>query len=137
MSISNLQATSSVTFVMAMAAVAVLAAVAAVASSPTTRDGVFTPEQVTRGKAVYEKSCINCHPAEFFRDRLTLWENKPVTVVFESISAAMPQDNPGSLLTSEYIDVLAYIFSITGSPTGSKELTTDTMDGVNVAAAGG
>ena len=122
--------------VASLALAAALITAVASAGLPTTRDGVFTAEQVARGKAVYEKSCANCHPAEFYRDRLPLWQDMPVGVVFESISTSMPQDNPGSLLTSEYLDVLAYIFSITGSPAGSKELTTETMDGINVAPAG-
>jgi len=125
-----------VTIIASLAVVAAFATAAAVAGSATTRDGVFTAEQVARGKAVYDKSCATCHPAEFYRDRLALWQDKPVGSVFESISTSMPQDNPGSLLTSEYLDVLAYIFSITGSPPGNKELTTDTMDGINVAPAG-
>lgn len=110
-------------------------AMAAVASAPTTRDGVGTAEQVARGKAVYDKSCVTCHPVEFYRDRLPLWQDKPVASVFESISVSMPQDNPGSLLTSEYLDVLTYIFSITGSPAGKAELTVDTMESINVAPA--
>ena len=108
---------------------------AAMASAPTTREGVGTAEQIARGKAVYDKSCVACHPAEFYRDRLPLWQNKPVATVFESISTSMPQDNPGSLLTSEYLDVLTYIFSVTGSPSGSAELTVDTMESISVAPA--
>ena len=116
-------------------AAALLAAVAG-AGSTTTRDGVFTTEQVARGKTVYDKSCATCHPAQFYRDRLPLWQDRTVGTVFESISTSMPQDNPGSLLTSEYLDVLAYILSITGSPAGKEELTTDTMESINVAPAG-
>lgn len=105
---------------------------AAVASGRSTKDGAFTAEQAERGKAVYDKSCVNCHQADFYRERLTRWQNKPVGQLFESVSTTMPADNVGGLLTSEYVDVLAYIFSITGSPTGSEELTTDNMDAVIV-----
>jgi mono/diheme cytochrome c family protein len=113
--------------------VASAVAAVAIAAPLTTRDGVFTPEQVARGKAVYDKSCANCHPTEFYRDRMTVWESKPVAQLFESVSASMPQDNPGSLLTSEYLDALAYIFSIIGSPTGTTELTAENMETINVA----
>jgi mono/diheme cytochrome c family protein len=119
-----------------LAVMAACAGVAAIAGASTTRDGVFTAEQAARGKAVYDKSCATCHPADFYRDRLPLWRDKSVGLVFESISTSMPQDNPGSLLTSEYIDVLAYILSLTGSPAGSSELTTDAMDGIDVAPTG-
>jgi mono/diheme cytochrome c family protein len=115
---------------------AIFAGVAAIAGPVTTRDGVFTAGQAARGKVVYDKSCATCHPTEFYRDRLVLWQDKTIGLVFESISTSMPQDNPGSLLTSEYVDVLAYILSITGSPAGGSELTTDAMDGINVVPAG-
>src|SRR5687768_11155380 len=104
----------------------------ALATGRSTKDGAFTAEQVERGKAVYDKSCVNCHQADFYRERLVRWENKPVGMLFESVSTTMPADNVGGLLTSEYLDVLAYIFSVTGSPTGAEELTTDNMDAVNV-----
>ena len=106
---------------------------AAIAATRTTKDGAFTAEQAERGKAVYERSCKNCHQADFYRERLLRYENKSVAALFESVSTAMPADNVGSLLTSEYIDVLAYVFSITGSPAGAAELTTDTMEGISIA----
>ena len=125
--------TSSVAQKSVVLAIGGFIAAVALAGPLTTGDGVFTAEQVARGKAVYDKSCVTCHPTEFYRDRLALWQSKPVIDLFESVSASMPQDNPGSLLTSEYTDALAYIFSITGSPTGSSELTVDTMEKINVA----
>jgi mono/diheme cytochrome c family protein len=118
-----------------LAAIAVIGVVglsAAFASGRSTKDGAFTAEQAERGKAVYDKSCVNCHQADFYRERLTRWQNKPVGQLFESVSTTMPADNVGGLLTSEYVDVLAYIFSVTGSPAGSEELTTDNMDAVTV-----
>ena len=104
----------------------------ALANGRSTEDGAFTAEQAERGKAVYDKSCVNCHQVDFYRERLARWENKTVGELFESIATTMPADNVGGLLTSEYLDVLAYIFSITGSPAGDEELTTDNMDAVVV-----
>ena len=106
---------------------------AAYAGAKSTKDGAFTSEQAERGKDVYEKSCSTCHQADFYRDRLTRYQSKPVGQLFEVVSTTMPADNVGGLLTSEYLDALAYIFSITGSPAGSEELTTDNMDSINVA----
>jgi|HigsolmetaAR202D_1030399.scaffolds.fasta_scaffold00994_9 mono/diheme cytochrome c family protein len=105
---------------------------AALANGRSTKDGAFTAEQAERGKAVYDKSCVNCHQVDFYRERLARWENKTVGELFESLSTSMPADNVGGLLTSEYIDVIAYIFSITGSPAGDEELTTDNMDAIAV-----
>jgi mono/diheme cytochrome c family protein len=104
------------------------------AGARSTKDGVFSAAQVERGKAVYEASCKNCHQADFYTERLQRWDNKSVDELFQAVSTAMPADNVGSLATSEYVDVLAYIFSITGSPVGSSELTADNMATVKIAA---
>ncbi len=117
----------------ALLATGVLVCVAALASVRSTKEGAFTTEQAERGKVVYDRSCKNCHQVDFYRERLLRWQNKSVGALFQQVSTTMPSDNVGSLLTSEYIDVLAYVFSITGSPAGSGELTTDTMDNVNIA----
>jgi S-disulfanyl-L-cysteine oxidoreductase SoxD len=110
-----------------------LAALSSVANGLSTKNGVFTEEQAARGKQVYEKSCQNCHQPDFYVEKLAKWENKPVGALFQALSTTMPADNVGSLLTSEYLDVLAYVFSITGSPAGKSELTTDNMDSIAVA----
>ena len=34
----------------------------------------------------------------------------------------MPEDNPGSLTDEEYVDVIAYMFSVGGMPAGEDEL---------------
>jgi mono/diheme cytochrome c family protein len=104
------------------------------AGARSTKDGVFSAAQVERGKTVYEAACKNCHQADFYSERLQRWQNKSVDELFQAVSTAMPADNVGSLATSEYVDVLAYIFSITGSPVGSSELTADNMGAVKIAA---
>jgi len=115
-------------------AASILSAAALAAAAHSTKDGAFTTQQAARGKLVYEKSCANCHQADFYRERLARWKDKSIGELFEAVSTAMPADNVGSLATSEYIDVLAYVFSITGSPAGNNELTTDTMDAIKIAA---
>jgi hypothetical protein len=106
----------------------------ALAAGRTTKEGVFTAEQADRGKIVFEKSCKNCHPPEFYSERLVRYANKPVNDFFEIVATTMPADNVGSLLTSEYVDVMAYILQITGSPAGKTELSTDNMEGLTLAA---
>ena len=106
---------------------------AALASARTTKDGAFTVEQAARGQLVYERSCKTCHQADFYRERLQRWDNKSVSELFDAVSTSMPADNVGSLLTSEYIDVLAYVFSITGSPPGNSEITQDNMESILIA----
>ena len=108
-----------------------IVSMAAFADAKSTKDGAFTVDQTARGKVIYDKSCGNCHQADI-RDRLSRFESKSVGQLLEVVSTAMPADNPGSLALSEYVDALAYIFSITGSPVGSEELTPDSADSVNV-----
>jgi mono/diheme cytochrome c family protein len=120
------------TLIASAAIAALVTAAVALAGDLSTKDGAFTREQAERGKAVYDKSCVTCHPAEFYREQLGRWQNKPVAELFEVVSTTMPSDKPGALLTSEYVDVLAYVFSITGAPAGSNELTTDNMESINV-----
>jgi S-disulfanyl-L-cysteine oxidoreductase SoxD len=106
----------------------------AATSARSTKEGAFTAEQADRGKLVYETSCKNCHQPEFYSERLTRYNNRSIDALFQSVSTTMPADNVGNLLTSQYVDVLAYIFSLTGSPAGSEELSTETMEGIKIVA---
>jgi mono/diheme cytochrome c family protein len=98
----------------------------------TTRDGAFTAEQAARGKRVYDNYCFNCHPAAYYEARLPNWANASVGSLFDTVSSTMPEENPGFLSNAEYLDVLAYIFSITGSPSGENELTTSNMAAITI-----
>ena len=89
----------------------------------TTRDGVFTAAQADRGKRVYDSFCASCHPAEFYETRLLAWQDATVGELLEALSATMPSESPGALATSQYVDVIAYVLSITGSRAGDRELT--------------
>lgn len=118
-----------------IALLSALACVTALANGMrSTKDGAFTPAQAERGKKIYEQSCKNCHQADFYSERLLRYENKSVDALFQAVSTTMPADNVGSLATSEYVDVLAYVFSITGSPSGNSELTADNMESVKINA---
>ena len=37
----------------------------------------------------------------------------------------MPEDNPGSLTDQEFVDVIAYMLSVSNLPTGDAELQVD------------
>ena len=45
--------------------------------------------------------------------------------VFNQIRTTMPDDNPGSLERQEYIDLVAYIFSLNAYPAGEGDLPAD------------
>src|SRR5262245_33376454 len=114
-------------------AVVLAVSFSAFAASRSTKDGVFTAAQAERGKAVYDRSCKNCHQPEFYTEKLLRYANQPMSALFETVSATMPADNVGSLPTSEYIDVLAYVLSINGAAPGKEEMTEATMPGIAIA----
>jgi mono/diheme cytochrome c family protein len=113
--------------------VAAALAPAALAGDLTTRDGAFTVEQAERGRTVYEESCLACHDVEFYQTRLAVWQTATVAELFEALSATMPSENPGGLTDEQYLDVLAYVLSITGSPAGSDELSLVNMGTIEIA----
>jgi mono/diheme cytochrome c family protein len=106
---------------------------AALAQHKTVNDGVFTEAQVTSGEVVYESQCSTCHNMRFYTDTLKSWNNQPLLYLWESIMGTMPADNPGSLMLQEYTDVIAYILSENGFPTGDAKLDPDNgMDLINI-----
>ena len=105
------------------------------AQDKTVNDGVFTAAQVDSGQIVYDASCKTCHNMRFYSDTLKSWNNQPLIYLWESILGTMPADNPGSLLLEEYTDVIAYILSENGFPTGETKLDPDNgMDQINILA---
>ena len=106
---------------------------AGIAQEKTVKDGVFTEAQVTSGQVVYDSQCKTCHNMQFYRDTLRSWNNQPLLYLWESIMGTMPADNPGSLMFEEYTDVIAYILSENGFPTGDTELDPDNgMEQINI-----
>ena len=100
----------------------------------TTRDGAFTAGQAARGKLVYDEFCSSCHQVDYYETKLAAWQDASVGDLFAALSATMPSANPGGLTSAQYLDVLAYIFSITGSPAGDEELSLRNMDAVQIAS---
>ena len=104
-------------------------------------DGVYTEAQASRGEFIYEGACGFCHGyrldgaaddpdmrsspplarAKFLRD----WEGRSLAVLFELSKTTMPEDNPGSLTDQEFVDVIAYMLSVSNLPTGDAELQVD------------
>ena len=99
-------------------------------STPTTRDGAFSVAQSERGRRIYNNFCVSCHPAQFYETQLLLWQDVPISEFVGALSATMPAESPGVLAMSQYLDVTAYILSITGSPAGDAELTLDSAAAV-------
>ena len=89
----------------------------------TTRDGVYTAPQAERGKLVYKRACVECHPLDWYQgEQMKAWEGAPIFGLFELTMNRMPPQNPGSLKRREYADILAFILSLNDQPLGSEEL---------------
>ena len=112
-----------------IALTALLAGVlSAAAEDPRTIvDRVYSVAQAERGEQRFKVSCSSCHtPSSFgggsFAER---WSGQTMAEVFEFVSNAMPENDPGGLKKEDYADVLAYILRINAYPAGYDELPTD------------
>jgi cytochrome c len=109
-------------------AVALLTICSVVSADPrTVNDGVFTKDQAKVGEALYKDQCLLCHDKKYFRPVLKRWEGQPINVLYTVMSTSMPESNPGFLSEKEYVDILAYILSLSRYAAGDSEL--DYKDG--------
>src|SRR3954462_9865873 len=102
-------------------------------------DGVFSAEQVARGKKSYAAACGDCHGDELEGDgkkALPLkgeafrknWTNKTMHKLIDSTWRTMPPDDPRTLSRELCTDVTAYILSENGYPTGKTALAVNAPD---------
>jgi mono/diheme cytochrome c family protein len=102
-------------------------------------DGVFSPEQVARGKKSYAAECADCHGDElegdgkkspplkgetFFKN----WTTKSVHRLIDTTRRTMPPEDPAILSRELCTDVIAYILAENGYPTGKADLAVDAPD---------
>src|SRR5437899_319320 len=113
--------------------------VAAIAASPaltagqarTATEGVYTAAQATRGQAAFKEKCAVCHGDmleglvgppltgdEFFKS----WGNQPLSELVDKIQKTMPQNDPGSLMRPEIVDLVAHILLTGKFPVGTAQL---------------
>ena len=104
----------------------ILCAVAA-ADPRTTNDAIYSKAQAKSGAQLYQRHCLICHDKKYFRPVLKAWDGRSLELFFVAMSSSMPQSNPGALRDNEYIDILAYILSLSRYPTGDADL--DYRDG--------
>ena len=90
-------------------------------------DGVYTEDQADVGETLYKEHCLLCHDKKYFRPVLKRWEGQPLSIMFTVMSTSMPESNPGFLSQKEYVDILAYILSLSRYAPGDTEL--DQADG--------
>jgi alcohol dehydrogenase (cytochrome c) len=95
----------------------------------------FTEEQAARGQAIAAATCATCHSATLqggpggppmvgaaFRAR---WTPQSGDALFNFIREKMPPANPGSLSTTDYADVFAYVLKTNGAKAGTAALSAD------------
>ena len=90
-------------------------------------DGVYTEAQAERGYLVFRDTCAECHGEnEMYGTAFMFeWEGSSLGRLYRLISRTMPDDDPGSLPTDSYVDVLSYILQLNDFPGGATELTAD------------
>jgi S-disulfanyl-L-cysteine oxidoreductase SoxD len=92
-------------------------------------DGVYTDDQASRGNAVFNASCANCHTLDSQGNRplsgKKFWDSytqKTVGDLFAFMQKNMPNGNGGSLSEKTYADLVALVLKSNGIPAGSTEL---------------
>jgi mono/diheme cytochrome c family protein len=103
----------------------------------TVWSGVYSQAQATQGQAVYTARCGRCHGDDLngaavgtslIGDRfLQFWREDTVESLFIKIRDTMPRNSLGTMKDEEYLNVTAYILQRNGFPTGSMEMTPETM----------
>lgn len=89
--------------------------------------GVFTDEQAARGDTEHQTNCTTCHGTEKYTGDAfkQAWVGRTAFDLFDQLKTTMPDDNPGSLSTQQYVDIIAYIFKSNGYPAGTEVLPAD------------
>ena len=104
-------------------------------SAKTVWSGVFTADQATQGKALFETKCAICHGAELNGGEMAPawagagfvanWQGTSLGDLFTRIHTTMPANDPGSMNNAEVALVLSYILSFNQFPAGSTPLPAD------------
>lgn len=126
-------------------------------ASPVTRaadeapiwSGVFTAEQVARGKEAFDGNCARCHqqnlqgsdrgPSLLGTNFWSHWENETLNTLFVKVRDSMPPNFTGNQLEPQTkLDIVAYILSRNEFPTGTGELKPDrdALDEVQILKKG-
>lgn len=93
----------------------------------STRTGVFTVTQAEKGQELFVVVCGECHqPEDFLEGFLEGWAGQTVDVLFKELRATMPEDSPGSLRSSEYAAVIAFLLQLNGLEAGEENLPAST-----------
>jgi mono/diheme cytochrome c family protein len=114
------------------AALACAITVSTQAAEPrSAKDGAYTAAQIKRGAAIYAVKCETCHGPKLTASEappltgegfMANWSAYSVGDLFEKMRNTMPANDPKSLSTQEYADLIALILSANSFPAGDTEL---------------
>lgn len=109
-------------------------------------DGVYSAAQAAQGEKQYQQVCQRCHGTdtrageevslwgdEFWKS----WREDTLDNLYHYVSANMPNDEPATLKTDQYLDVIAYVLGKNGLPAGETKLTVANSAGVHIYAKEG
>ncbi len=114
------------------------------AQAKTVWSGIFTAEQVARGKEKATAECAACHgmamkgdlaPTLVGPDFIDHWYDARLGELALRVQNTMPQNAPGTLKPEEYADILAYMLSENGFPAGTETLKmapVDALDAIKI-----
>ena len=87
----------------------------------------YTEEQAGRGAEVFSGVCLECHARKDFSDTefRGKWRGRSAFDLVDRIRSTMPENSPGSLARTSYLDVSAYIAKLNGLAAGPVELPDD------------
>ena len=88
-------------------------------------DGIYNKAQAKSGKKLYKKHCLSCHEKGYFEPVFLAWQGESAGMLYEVMSAAMPESSPGSLDPDEYADIFAYVLKEIGYPASTARLDPD------------
>jgi mono/diheme cytochrome c family protein len=100
-------------------------------------------DQQARGKALYNDKCASCHMENLKGSTETPpltgdmfwmnWETYSANNLVEQVRTTMPEDNPGSLMRQEYVDVVAFILKTNEVAfTGDLPMDTDALKKITI-----
>jgi uncharacterized protein len=94
-------------------------------------DRVYTSAQADRGKALFSQQCSVCHgealegkngPALAAASFKSDFEGLMVDDLFEYVQKSMPRGNTGTLSREQTTDLVAFLLTSNGFPSGTKDL---------------
>jgi mono/diheme cytochrome c family protein len=133
------------TFLLAgVAACSLTVLLSAQAAKPrTVWDGAYTDAQAERARATFDGTCSNCHTlapgggntrgGAVSGDKFwTAFTQKSVGDLLTFVKTNMPNGNGGSLAASTYNDLVALILKSNGFPTGTAEVTPESVADIQI-----